>query len=288
MLYVELAVQGLIQGSMYALIAVGLTLVYGLLRVLHVAHAGLFTLGGYLAVVVTNATGSLLLSLAVAVPLVGLAGMAVYRLLYEPILDRPPYVALIASIGLFICMEEGFRLIFGPYGDSFTAPPFEGSFEMLGMFVKDVEVATVVTALVLISGLALLAARTRTGVAWRATVTDPEMARSFGIDTVRVRYLNFFIGSGLAAVAGVLVALLNNLVEPTMGSVPSYKALAIIVLGGLGNVKGTLVASLALGVLEAFGTIYAGHLMDRDAIAFLFLIVVLMLRPQGLFGQATR
>lgn len=286
MLYLELTVQGLIQGSMYALIAVGLTLVYGLLRVLHIAHAGLFTLGGYLAVVITNATGSLLLSLVVAVPLVGLAGMAIYRLLYEPILDRPPYVALIASIGLFICMEEGFRLVFGPYGDSFAAPPLEGSIELAGMVLRDIEVVTVITALVLISGLALLAARTRIGLAWRATVTDPEMASSFGIDTVKVRYLNFFIGSGLAAVAGVLVALLNNLVEPTMGSVASYKALAIIVLGGLGNVKGTLVASLALGVLEAFGTIYAGHLIDRDAIAFLFLIVVLMLRPQGLFGRA--
>lgn len=286
MLYLELTVQGLIQGSMYALIAVGLTLVYGLLRVLHIAHAGLFTLGGYLAVVITNATGSLLLSLVVAVPLVGLAGMAIYRLLYEPILDRPPYVALIASIGLFICMEEGFRLVFGPYGDSFVAPPLEGSIELAGMIIRDVEAVTVITALVLISGLALLSARTRTGIAWRATVTDPEIASSFGIDTVKVRYLNFFIGSGLAAVAGVLVALLNNLVEPTMGSVASYKALAIIVLGGLGNVKGTLVASLALGVLEAFGTIYAGHLIDRDAIAFLFLIVVLMLRPQGLFGRA--
>jgi branched-chain amino acid transport system permease protein len=195
-------------------------------------------------------------------------------------------VALIASIGLFICMEEGFRLIFGPYGDSFVAPPLEGSIELAGMILRDVEAVTVITALVLISGLALLAARTRTGIAWRATVTDPEIASSFGIDTVKVRYLNFFIGSGLAAVAGVLVALLNNLVEPTMGSVASYKALAIIVLGGLGNVKGTLVASLALGVLEAFGTIYAGHLIDRDAIAFLFLIVVLMVRPRGLFGQA--
>ena len=102
---------------------------------------------------------------------------------------------------------------------------------------------------------------------------------------MRVRYLNFFIASALAAVAGVMVALLNNLVEPTMGSVPSYKALAIIVLGGLGNVRGTLAASLILGVLESLGTIYIGFLLDRDAIAFVFLITILMLRPQGLFGR---
>ena len=128
--------------------------------------------------------------------------------------------------------------------------------------------------------------RTRLGLAWRATVSDPEMAGSFGVEIRKVRYLNFFVGSALAAVAGILVALLNNFVEPTMGSVPSYKMLAIIVLGGLGNVRGTLVASLALGVLESFGTIYMGHLMDRDAIAFLFLVAVLMWRPQGIFARA--
>jgi branched-chain amino acid transport system permease protein len=110
------------------------------------------------------------------------------------------------------------------------------------------------------------------------------LRKSFGIDTIKVRYLNFFIGSGLAAVAGIFISLLSNLVEPTMGGVPAYKALAIIVLGGLGNVKGTLIASLLLGVVEAFGTIYIGSILDRDAIAFAFLIVVLMIRPQGLFG----
>lgn len=144
-----------------------------------------------------------------------------------------------------------------------------------------------VGALTLIGGLAVLAATTRIGIAWRATVTVPQMASSFGIDIIRVRYLNFFIASALAGVAGVMVAVLNNLVEPTMGSVPSYKALAIIVLGGLGDVRGTLIAALVLGVIEAYGTIYIGQLMDRDAIAFAFLILVLMVRPQGLFGRRT-
>ncbi|MGH6944081.1 MAG: branched-chain amino acid ABC transporter permease [Geminicoccaceae bacterium] len=286
MLALELFVQGLVQGSIYALIAVGLTLVYGLLRILHVAHAGLFTLGGYLGVLVTNATGSLPLALVVAMVAVGLLGTAIYRLCYQPILDRPPFVALIASIGLFIALEELFRLIFGPYGISYADPPLQGSVRLLGIRLSQAELLTMLDALVLLGGLALLAARTRTGIAWRATVSDPKMAESFGIDPIWVRHLAFFIGSALAAAAGVMVALLNNLVEPTMGSVPSYKALAIIVLGGLGSVAGTLVAALGLGVIEAFGTIYLGHLLDRDAIAFGFLIVVLMLRPQGLLGKA--
>ena len=110
------------------------------------------------------------------------------------------------------------------------------------------------------------------------------MAQAFGVNIQKVRYMNFFVGSALAGAAGVLVALLNNLVEPSMGSVPSYKALAIIVLGGLGSVRGTLLAAMAIGIIESFGTIYLGQYMDRDALAFAFLIVVLMVRPQGLLG----
>jgi branched-chain amino acid transport system permease protein len=283
-LYLELLIQGLIQGSMYAIIAVGLTLVYGLLRILHVAHAGLFALGGYLGLLITNATGSLALGMLLSSVLVGITGMLMYRLCYQPILDRPPYVALIASIGIFVAMEEIFRLIFGPYGLTYTNPPLQSQISLMGINLRAAEIAMVITAVILLGILSYLSQSTRTGIAWRATVDDPEIAESFGIDTIKVRYLNFFIGSGLAAVAGIFISLLSNLVEPTMGAVPAYKALAIIVLGGLGNVKGTLIASLLLGVVEAFGTIYIGSILDRDAIAFAFLIVVLMIRPQGLFA----
>ncbi len=284
MLHLELLIQGLIHGSMYAIIAVGLTLVYGLLRILHVAHAGLFTLGGYLGLLITNATGNLALGMLLSAVLVGIAGMLMYRLCYQPILNRPPYVALIASIGLFVAMEEIFRLIFGPYGLTYKQPPLQSQVIMMGINLRAAEIGMVVAAVILLGMLSYLSQHTRTGIAWRATVDDPDMAESFGIDSIRVRYLNFFIGSGLAAVAGIFISLLSNLVEPTMGGVPAYKALAIIVLGGLGNVKGTLIAALLLGVVEAFGTIYFGSILDRDAIAFAFLIGVLMIRPQGLFA----
>jgi branched-chain amino acid transport system permease protein len=285
MLYFELFIQGLVQGSIYALIALGLTLVYGLLRILHVAHAALFTLGGYIGVIVTNATGSFTFAMIVAMLLVGFAGMLMYKLAYQPLLSKPPYVSLIASIALFIAAEEIFRIAFGPYGLSYQTPPLQGQVELFsGFYLKYAEILVMGLSIVLLSALAWLSMRTRTGVAWRATVTDPDMARVFGVKIQNVRYLNFFIGSSFAAAAGVLVALLNNLVEPTMGSVPSYKALAIIVLGGLGSIRGTLIAALLLGVLESFGTIYIGHLLGRDAIAFAFLILVLMVRPQGLMG----
>jgi branched-chain amino acid transport system permease protein len=285
MLNFDLLIQGLLQGGIYALIAIGLTLVYGLLRILHVAHAGLYTLGGYITVLVTNYSGSFPLAIALSMLGVGVAGMVVYRLVYEPILDRPPFVALIASIGLFIAMEEIYRIVFGPYGITFDAAPLQDTFSFGAVYLRQCELGAMLLAAVLISALSLFTKYTRVGIAWRATVTDPAMAQSFGVDVKKVRYLNFFIGSAMAAGAGSMVALLNNLVEPTMGSVPSYKALAIIVLGGLGNVRGTLIAALVIGVVEAFGTIYVGTILDRDAIAFALLILVLMVKPKGLFAR---
>lgn len=286
MLLVELFTQGLVQGSIYALIALGLTLVYGLLRILHVAHAAFFTLGAYVGILVCNWSGSLALGFVLAMAVAGGGGVITYRLAYQPILNKPPYVALIASIGLYIAAEEAFRVLFGAQGISFVDPPLQQQLLLFGTIrLKLAELLVMVGSGVIIAGLSFLQNKTRLGLACQATVSDPQMAESFGISLRLVRDLNFFVGSALAAFAGVWVALLNNLVEPTMGSVPSYKALAIIVLGGLGSVRGTLAAALVLGVVEAYGTIYLGKLLDRNAIAFAFLILVLMVRPQGLFTR---
>ena len=286
MFFIELIAQSLVQGSIYALIALGLTLVYGLLRILHVAHASLFTLGAYVGVLTYNATGSMVLTLMAAMVVSGLSGVAMFRLAYQPILKQPPHVALIASIGLFIAAEECFRIIFGASGLSFANPPLQGQVQFFGgLQFKQAELAVMGGTVLIIGILGWLQTRTRIGVACQATVSDPQMAESFGIRLNMVRDLNFLIGSALAGFAGVWVALLNNLVEPTMGSVPSYKALAIIVLGGLGSVPGTLMAALVLGLVESFGMVYLGKVLDRNAIAFTFLIVVLMVRPQGLFAK---
>jgi branched-chain amino acid transport system permease protein len=285
MFQLELIVVGLVWGCTYAMMALGLTLVYGLLRILHIAHAAIFTLGAYIGILVANQTGSLWLAFPAAMIIAGLVGPLIYRLVYEPILKEPPYVALIASIGVLIAMEDGFRILFGPYGLSFRNNPwFTTVYELGGITLNLVQIWIVLAAVVLISAFAIFSSATRSGVAWRATVSDPPMASSFGIDVIRVRYTSFFIASCLAAVAGVLVGLLNNLVEPGMGNIVSYKGLAIIVLGGLGNVVGTLIASIVLGIIESFGTVYLSKILDRDAIAFLFLIIVLMVRPQGLFA----
>jgi len=283
--YVDLAVTGVSFGCMYAMMSVGLTLVYGLLRILHVAHAAVFALGAYVVVLVANATGSIAFGFVVAIIVTPLFGIAIYRLLYEPLLGYRPDVPMIASVGLLVLMQDAFRIVFGEQGVTFRQNRFSfTTFDLHGVTISAVQIALIVTAAIIFVGLHLFTTRTRIGLGWRATVSRPKIAASFGIDPIKVRYLNFAIGSVLAAVAGGLVALLNNLVDPAIGFVVSYKALAIIVLGGLGSVRGTLVASLVLGLVEAYGTIFIGAWLDRDAIAFLALIVLLMIRPQGFTG----
>lgn len=285
MYYVDLAVTGISFGCMYAMMAVGLTLVYGLLRILHVAHAAVFALGAYITVLAANASGSIAIGFMAAVLITPIFGMAIYRLLYEPLLKFRPDVPMIASVGLLVFMQDAFRIAFGEQGVTFrsNAITFK-TLNFAGVSVSAVQIAIVLTSVVVFTGLHLFTTRTRIGVGWRATVSKPQIAASFGVDPIKVRYMNFAIGSALAAVAGGLVALLNNLVDPSIGAVVSYKALAIIVLGGLGSVRGTLVASLVLGLVEAYGTIFIGAWLDRDAIAFLALILLLMIRPQGFSG----
>jgi branched-chain amino acid transport system permease protein len=285
--YVDLAVTGISFGCMYAMMAVGLTLVYGLLRILHVAHAAVFALGAYVTVLVANATDSIALGFLAAVLVTPLFGMAIYRLLYEPLLDYRPDVPMIASVGLLVLMQDAFRIAFGEQGVTFRSNVALTTFDLFGVTVNAVQIAIVLSAIVVFVGLHLFTTRTRIGVGWRATVSRPKIAASFGVDSIKVRYLNFAIGSALAAIAGGLVALLNNLVDPVFGYVVSYKALAIIVLGGLGSVRGTLIASVVLGLVESYGTIFIGNWLDRDAIAFLALIALLMVRPQGFVGART-
>jgi branched-chain amino acid transport system permease protein len=286
--YVDLAISGIVFGCMYALMAVGLTLVYGLLRILHIAHAAVFALGAYVTVLVANASGSILAGFVAAIVVTPLSGVAIYRLLYQPLLHYRPDVPMIASIGLLVLMQDGFRILFGEQGVTFLRNPLTiETIDAAGITLNLGQLAVLIVTVIIFLALHLFTTRTRIGVAWRATVSNPRIAASFGVDPIRVRYLNFAIGSALAGIAGGLIALLNNFVDPTIGYVVSYKALAIIVLGGLGSVRGTLIASLFLGVIESYGTIFIGSYLNRDAIAFLALILILMARPQGFTGAHT-
>lgn len=286
MYLLELAVTGITSGCRYALMAVGLTLVYGLLRILHIAHAAVYTLGAYVTVIVANATGSLIVGFATAVVVAPLAGMATYRLLYEPLLRYRPDVPMVASLGLLVLATDAFRLAFGEQGVTLRQNTLaEINFDFMDFSLNAIQITIIAVTVVVFGGLHVFTTRTRIGIGWRATVSNPRIAATFGIDPIKVRYMTFGIGSALAAIAGGLVALLDNFVDPTTGYVVSYKALAIIVLGGLGSVRGTLIAAIVLGLVEAYGTIFLGKWLNRDAIAFLALIILLMVRPQGFVGR---
>jgi len=278
-------INGIVIGSVYALIAMGATLVYGILKILDIANAGAYAIGAYAGLFLYQATGSLPVAFLGAVLLTGLFGAVVQRFLYVPLLDRPRIVPLIASIGLFIFIQDLLRLVAGPHIREFEAQiPFEGV-ELPSLSINSTWICIMVIAAALLVFLWFVLERTKLGLAWRATAQDLDISKVMGVNVNRVVALNFLLGYGFAASAGIMIGMLYNSVFPTMGDVPAYKMLAIIVLGGLGNPLGTVVAGLLIGVVETLTAGYIGFFLPRDAIAFMVLIAVLLLKPQGLLGQ---
>jgi branched-chain amino acid transport system permease protein len=284
-LFIEQLLNGIGLGSIYALVTLGLALVYGILRILHVAHAAIFTVGAYVGLFLFQFTGSLLLAFAGSMAACALCGVLVERLVYFPLLKYPPYVPLIGSIAVMLSIEEVARLIAGPNILTFPVTlPFP-ELNVGGLHVSSALVAIyTITAAVLIF-LWFLATRTELGLAMRATSQDMEMASAMGVNSHRIVSITFVIGSAIAAIAGILVGIYYNQVYPTMGTVPAYKTLALIVVGGLGSVPGAVMASLLLGLAETLLIGYASIPLPRDALAFIAMIAVLMWRSEGLLGS---
>jgi len=282
---VQQLVNGLTVGSLYALMALGLTMVYGVLRVLHIAHAAVFTLGAYGGLWTFAATGSFWLALLGAMAIAVAAGLAMERWVYWPLLAKPPIATLIASIGVFIALEEIYRIVAGPEPHSFSVPLRVRDVRLAGVLVTAPQVLVMAVTVALLVALWLFLTRTSLGLALRAVSQDREMAAACAMNVRRIVRLNFALGSALAGAAGMLVGVYYNSVSPTMGDVTAYKGLAIIVLGGLGSIPGTVLGALLIGIVE---TLFIGLVefpFPRDAWAFLAMIAVFLLRPQGLLGR---
>ncbi len=278
-------VNGITIGSIYALIALGLTMVYGVLKILHIAHAGVYAMGAYLGLWVYRLIPNLFIAMIAAMVLSGLAGILIERFMYKSMLDKSRIVPLIASIGLFIAMEEAFRLIAGPYVKAFPVH-FKIKPWILGSVrISAPQMLVFGVTIVLLLFLWWMVTKTRMGKALRAVSMDREMADALGVATDRIISLSFFISSALAGAAGVLVGVFYNSVYPTMGDIPAYKALAIIVLGGMGSIPGTLIGAFLVGIAETFLIGFVNIPLPRDALAFLVMIAVLMFRPYGLLGK---
>ncbi len=276
---------GLVIGGVYALTAMGAAMVYGILRILDLASAGAYAIGAYAGLFLYMATDNIVLSFLGAILLTGFFGTAVQKLLYIPMLNRPPIVPLIASIGLFIFIQDLLRLIAGPRIREFNvALPFS-AWKSDSLTINPTWILIILLAAAFLALLWYILTRTRIGLAWRATAQDLEIAKAMGVNINRVVALNFFLGYSFAAAAGIMVGMLYSSVFPTMGDVPAYKMLALIVLGGLGSPVGTVVAALLIGLIETLVAGYIGFFLPRDAIAFVALIIILLIKPEGLISK---
>jgi branched-chain amino acid transport system permease protein len=278
-------INALALGSVYAMIAVGLAMIYGVLRVLHIAHAGVYTAGAYLGLLFYNKTGSFALAVIGAMIVAGVLGALIERFIYRPMLPKPRIVALIASIGIFICLSDLFRILAGPHQLAFEVPAIAGRVQIAGLTVSGADFLIIGGTAVIFIGLWLLMQRTQMGFAIRAVAQDIETAKVMGIDVDRSVQRVFFLGSAIAAFGGIMVAILYSAVYTSMGDVVGYKGLALIVIGGFGSMTGAVLASFLLGFAETALTTYTDIPLSRDGIAMLLLVLLILVRPQGLLGK---
>jgi branched-chain amino acid transport system permease protein len=302
--WVNLLVAGLSQGAIYALIALGYTLVYGVLLMINFAHGEIFMLGSFAGMFTATAlaaSGLLADSPVVALVLILIVAMLVSmavaivleRVAYRPLRRAPRLVPLITAIGASLFLQYTAFGLFGATARRY--PPVEllqGRMDIFGVRLERIELITIVSCVLLMAALFWFVERTRTGRAMRAVSEDKDVAALMGIDVDRVIVTTFAIGGLLAGAAGVLYAFLFNRVDFTMGVLPGIKAFTAAVLGGIGNIVGAMVGGILIGVLENVGPqlLLLGFNVPstnqlRDVVAFSVLVLVLIFRPTGLFGR---
>lgn len=292
---VEQALNGLVISTIYALTALGLSIIFGVLRIVNFAHGEIYMLGGYVYYCAVTLLG--------LPPLVGVATAALVLLAFGALLerqllgpvhagkvDRPDEYAIMTTFALSILLMNLANSVFGPWPQR-PEPLFRGRVEVGELIVSGDRVAAAAAGIVLIALVLLVLRYTWAGKAVRAISQDRSAAEVFGIDVKRYSMLAFGIGTALAAAAGALVGPVFN-VTPTMGLIPVIKAYIVIVLGGLGSIPGAIVGALILGQVESFATVLVPDttraLAYKDAYGLVVLVLVLILRPQGLFGRAER
>jgi branched-chain amino acid transport system permease protein len=286
MAFLEQALNGLMMGSIYALFAVGMVLVFGVMRVLNFAHGAIFMAGGYMCHVVMAHVVNLY---PVALLLSALGGAAIGLLLERLVFRRLREnlsMQIVASLGLILMAQNAVLLLFGPEAVQISVPSTRAVLPLgpIGLTLQQVLIIGVVGVSMI--SLQLFLSRSRLGTAMRAASQDLQAARVVGIDPDRVFAITFALASALAALGGALLGPLF-LVFPGMGDLPLLKGLTAIVLGGMGSIGGAVLGGLAIGVLEAESTLFAPT-DYRDLLVFGLLIVVLLVRPYGLFGRRMR
>lgn len=300
-------INGLATGTIYALVALGYTMVYGVLKLINFAHGDVMMVGAYMGYATARQLGKSMHSSFLSVALVflvamsgcALLGFLIERFAYRPLREKPRLTSLITAIGISFALSYGFQLNLGflPGSAPRAFPEIIEPHEWFVWGDRDVviwnwQVISMAIALSLMIALQYLVFKTRFGKAMRAISYDHRVASLMGIPTDRIIAGTFMLGSALAAGAGILYALKDTVIQPLMGVYIGLKAFVAAVIGGIGNIPGAMVGALLLGLIEEFVVGYGGQIIPtasswRDAVAFGFLILVLLIRPAGLFGQLT-
>ena len=285
-LFVQQILNGLTLGSVYSLVALGLTLVYGILHIPNFSHGALFMAGAYAAFFAAGSLGAnYWVALVAAAMVTALIAVLSERLVFNRLRDAPPLHDMIAAIGLLLFFEAVAQAIWGADFHR-LAPPYPGILRVAGTVLPIQRVLIIVAALALMLGLHFFLKRTVMGSTIVAMAQNREGASLVGIDLTRVSMLTFAISGALAAIAAVLFAPIN-LVFPGMGNLVILKAFVIIILGGMGSVPGAIIGGMVIGFAESFGAFYISTDM-KDIIAFALLVVILSVRPEGLFPASAR
>ena len=288
-------VDGVSVGAIYALIALGYTMVYGVLQLINFAHGDVFMLGSMIGWYASarwtgeardpSIAGALAVTL-VSMILCGATGFLIERLAYRPLRNSPRLNTLITAIGVSFFLEYGGQYAFGPNPRAFGVLPHQPPFHIGAVSIGYVDVVTIVTSVALMFALQRIVYHTRIGTAMRAVSWNSSIAALMGVNVDLVISFTFVLGSVLAAVAGILYASKYPSVHPLMGLMPGLKAFVAAVLGGIGNVPGAMLGGLLLGLAEQLVSGYTSSSW-RDAVAFGILILILLVKPSGLLGRGT-
>ncbi len=283
-------VNGVFLGAIYGLFAMGYTLVFGVLDLLNLAHSAVFMLGAFVGWELVVALGwPLWLAVVGAIAAGALLGILIERFAFAPLRQRPDthFAGLISSIALAIVLGAIALGLFGPNTRRFPPDTFpEGRFEFAGASISVLQVVILVVCLVLMLGLQWLVRSSRLGKAMRAVAEDPRAARLMGVNVSGVTMATFALSSALGAAAGVLFALAFNSIQTEMGLAIELKGLAVIVVGGMGSIRGAMLGGLVLGLTEVFAIVWISSSW-RDAVAFGLLFLILLVRPNGLLGRGS-
>ncbi|WP_035052000.1 branched-chain amino acid ABC transporter permease [Carnobacterium pleistocenium] len=283
--FLQQLINGLSLGSIYALIALGYTMVYGIIKLINFAHGDIYMVGAFVGYTAINTLNlSFFPALILSMVFCAVLGVAIERIAYKPLRNATRVAALITAIGMSYLLQNGMIYLVGSETRAFPQVIENRVYEFMGLQVSQTQIMIFATTIILMLALQVIVQKTKMGKAMRAVSTDADAARLMGINVDNVISFTFALGSSLAGAAGVLVGLYYNSIEPMMGYAPGLKAFIAAVLGGIGIIPGAMFGGFAIGIIETLVSGYGGSLI-KDAVVYLILIIILIFKPSGLLGK---